>query len=83
METSPPCHNPSLVLRARVCMAKQGIRSVSALQRKLKEVGISITSQHLGRLVDNKVQHLPRDVLAGLIKVLDCSVSDLFEIAPG
>lgn len=79
METPPIDSGPSLVLRARVCMAKQGIRSVSALQRRLKNIGIEITSQHLGRLIDNKVQHLPRDVLAGLLNVLECSVADLIE----
>lgn len=70
-------------LRIRVCMAERGIRSVAALNRKLKEVGIDISTQQLRRVVDNQTEHLSFPLLAGLISVFDCGLEALFVVPPG
>jgi DNA-binding Xre family transcriptional regulator len=63
--------------RARVVMAERGIRSVSALSRKLNTLGISISESQLGRIIDGKSSHFNAAVVGALMTALDCGLSDL------
>jgi hypothetical protein len=82
---NPAIENPSsavadryVVLNVRVLMADRNIRSVAALQRLLIASGVDISNQQLNRIVDNRATLLNLDVVNGLLKVLHCSVHELF-----
>ncbi len=70
-----------LVLRARTVMAERGIRSVSALQRSLAAIGIGISVPQLIRVVDGEAKHINKDVIEGMLTVLNCGIADLFTFA--
>lgn len=67
-----------VVLNVRALMADRNIRSVAALQRMLIAAGVDISNQQLNRIVDNRATLLNLQVINGLLKVLRCSVDDLF-----
>jgi hypothetical protein len=67
--------------RARVVMAERGIRSVSALSRKLHTLGVSISESQLGRIIDGKSSHFNSAVVGALLTVLDCPLTDLFTVS--
>lgn len=67
-----------LVLRARAMMGERGVRSVSALQRSLSAIGVAISVPQLIRVIDGDAKHINKDVIEGMLTVLDCTVSDLF-----
>lgn len=67
-----------VVLNIRALMAKRHIRSVAALQRLLIAAGVDISNQQLNRIVDNRATLLNLHVVNGLLKVLNCSVQELF-----
>ncbi len=82
---NPAIENPSsaaadryVVLNVRVLMADRNVRSVAALQRLLIAAGVDISNQQLNRIVDNRATLLNLDVVNGLLKVLECSVHELF-----
>ena len=66
--------------RTRVMMAERGIRSVSALSRKLGELGVDISDSHLGRIIDGKSSHFNAKVVGGLLTALDCGLNDLLVV---
>ena len=66
--------------RTRVMMAERGIRSVSALSRKLGELGVDITESQLGRIIDGKSSHFNAKVVGGLLTALDCGLNDLLVV---
>lgn len=66
--------------RTRVVMAERGVRSVSALRRKLEELGISISDAQLGRIVDGKSSHFNSAVLGGLLAALNCGIDELIAV---
>lgn len=66
--------------RARVVMAERGIRSVSALSRKLNALGVSISESQLGRIIDGKSSHFNSVVVGALLTALDCGLSDLLVV---
>ena len=66
--------------RTRVMMAERGIRSVSALCRKLDELGIDISESQLGRIIDGKSSHFNAKVVGGLLAALDCGIDDLLVV---
>lgn len=70
----------SIEWRARVVMAERGIRSVSALRRKLEDVGITISDAQLGRIIDGKSSHFNAAVVGGLLTTLDCGLTDLLAV---
>lgn len=70
-----------LVLRARSVMLDRGFRSVSALQRSLAIIGVAISVPQLIRVVDGTAKHLNKDVIEGLLTVLDCGIGDLFAVS--
>lgn len=63
--------------RVRVVMAEREIRSVSELIRRLANIGVSISPQQLGRLIDGKNQRWSQEVIEGLMTVLECELADL------
>ncbi|WP_425953247.1 helix-turn-helix domain-containing protein [Ralstonia pseudosolanacearum] len=73
---------PSLRLRVRSCMEKRNIRSVAALNRKLREAGVEISHQQLSRVVNNETQHLNIPLLNAMVRVLQCRVDELFALVP-
>ena len=81
---NPAIENPAsaadryVVLNVRALMADRNIRSVAALQRMLIAAGVDISNQQLNRIVDNRATLLNLQVINGLLKVLDCSVHELF-----
>lgn len=80
--TSQAGPNRYVVLHVRTLMADRNIRSVAALQRLLIAAGVDISNQQLNRIVDNRATLLNLTVINGLLKVLQCSVHELFgEIA--
>ena len=66
--------------RTRVVMAERGIRSVSALCRKLDALGVDISESQLGRIIDGKSSHFNAKVLGGLLTALDCGLNDLLVV---
>ncbi len=72
-----PCR---LLWRTRVMMAERGVRSVSALRRKLAALGIDISDAQLGRIVDGRSSHFNSQVIAGLLTALECGLSDLIAV---
>jgi len=67
-----------VVLNIRALMADRNVRSVAALQRMLIAAGVDISNQQLNRIVDNRATLLNLTVINGLLKVLHCSVHELF-----
>lgn len=67
--------------RARVVMAERGIRSVSALSRKLKALGVNISESQLGRIIDGKSSHFNSAVVGALLAALDCRLTDLLVVS--
>lgn len=70
----------TLAFRIRIVMAERGIRSVAALQRMLKAIGIDISVPQLIRIVDGQSTHVSTAVLGGLITVLQCGIEDLIAV---
>lgn len=66
--------------RTRVVMAERGIRSVSALCRKLDELGVDISESQLARIIDGKSSHFNSKVVGGLLTALDCGLNDLLVV---
>jgi DNA-binding Xre family transcriptional regulator len=66
--------------RTRVVMAERGIRSVSALCRKLDALGVGISESQLGRIIDGKSSHFNAKVVGGLLTALDCGLNDLLVV---
>jgi DNA-binding Xre family transcriptional regulator len=78
-ENSPSPADRYVVLNIRTLMAKRNVRSVAALQRMLISAGVDISNQQLNRIVDNRATLLNLNVVNGLLKVLQCSVHELFD----
>jgi hypothetical protein len=70
----------TLAFHIRIVMAERGIRSVAALQRMLKAIGIDISVPQLIRIVDGQSTHVSTAVLGGLITVLQCGIEDLIAV---
>ena len=79
-KTEKPIPDPDryVVLHVRTLMADRHIRSIAALQRMLISEGVDISNQQLNRIVDNRATLLNMAVINGLLKVLKCSVHELF-----
>jgi DNA-binding Xre family transcriptional regulator len=69
-----------ILWRTRVVMAERGIRSVSALCRKLGALGVDISESQLGRIIDGKSSHFNATVVGGLLAALECNLTDLFAV---
>lgn len=83
MTKSPPQSTPpqtELGWRLRVLMAERDIRSAAALQSLLRDVDVHISSQQLVRIVNKLPARLNTELLAGLLRVLDCDIADLMPV---
>lgn len=74
----PTSRIKALTSRVRVVMAERGVRSLSDLVRRLDAIGVSISVQQLGRLIDGKAKLWNQHVIEGLMTVLDCELGDLW-----
>lgn len=68
-----------LVWRVRLLMLKHDIRSVSALARRLHDLGVDISIAQLGRLIDGKNKLWNQQVIEGLLSIFECSLDEMFE----
>jgi hypothetical protein len=80
---SPAATTPvkRLIVRARAVMGDRGVRSVSALQRSLVAIGVAISVPQLIRVVDGSAKHINKDVIEGIMTVLNCNLNELFATA--
>ena len=63
--------------RLSALMGERRIRTATDLQRRLNEVGVSISSAQLTRLINGNPARLSRNLMYGLTLVLDCEACDL------
>ena len=61
-------------------MAERGIRSVSALRRRLDQLGVEISEAQLGRIIDGKSSHFNSNVVGGLLTTFNCGLDDLLAV---
>ena len=80
MATKSSIQPRRLQWRARVVMAERGIRSVSALSRRLNSLGVDISESQLGRIIDGKSSHFNAAVVGALLTALDCGLSELLVV---
>jgi DNA-binding Xre family transcriptional regulator len=62
-------------------MGDRGVRSVSALQRSLVAIGVAISVPQLIRVVDGSAKHINKEVIEGIMTVLNCNLNELFATA--
>jgi DNA-binding Xre family transcriptional regulator len=63
--------------RLSVLMAQNNIRSVSELQRKIKDHGMNISRRTLDKFYNNESNRFDMDTLATLCVILNCEIGDL------
>lgn len=63
-------------------MAERRIRTVTALRKLLLSHDIEISSQQMGRLVNQFPERLNTQYLRGLLTVLNCDITDLIRVHP-
>lgn len=63
--------------RLAVVMAEKGIRSISALHRKIQDKGLTMSRRTLDKFYNNESNRIDFETLATLCIVLDCEISDL------
>jgi DNA-binding Xre family transcriptional regulator len=87
-EEAPPTPRltKKIVWRLPVVMAERGIYKRNKLQIMLKEIGIELSTVQVGRIFNEPPDAYKRQLLEGLMTVLDCSLSDLLhvvDVTPG
>jgi DNA-binding Xre family transcriptional regulator len=63
-------------------MAERRIRTVTELRKRLIDLDIDISSQQMGRLVNQFPERMNTTYLRGLLTALDCDISDLIRVHP-
>lgn len=67
--------------RLNVVMSERRIKTIIELKRRLaNEAKVFISSAQLGRVVWERPQKLSMELLAGLVKVLDCEIGDIMRV---
>jgi putative transcriptional regulator len=66
--------------RLAILMAEKGIRSVSELQRIIKEHGLNISRRTLDKFYNNESNRFDMDTLATICVVLGCQIGDILEL---
>jgi hypothetical protein len=61
-------------------MAKNNIRTAAELSRRLKALGIDVTSIYLSRMMNERPGRLNTDLLDAFITLFNCTVSDLLPV---
>lgn len=71
-----------MVIRNRlsILMAENNIRSVSELQRMIKEKGLTISRRTLDKFYNNESNRFDMDTLATLCVILNCEIGDILEL---
>lgn len=67
--------------RIRSVMAERRIDSAADLRRRLRTIGVNVSSQQLSRIVYGCPRRLTLDLLAGLLAVLHCEPGELVRLA--
>ena len=68
--------------RLAVLMAENDIRTATELHRRLTEFGVDLTSDRVSRIVNAFPERLNTTLLAGLLSVLNCELTDLIQVLP-
>ncbi|CDQ39514.1 helix-turn-helix domain-containing protein [Virgibacillus salexigens] len=63
--------------RLAVIMAEKDIKSVSELQRMIKDEGLTISRRTLDKFYNNQNNNISYDTLETLCTVLECELHDL------
>lgn len=63
--------------RLSILMAEKGIRSVSELQRRIQDKGLTIARRTLDKIYTNESNRIDYDTIATLCTILDCEIGDL------
>lgn len=66
--------------RLAILMAEKEIRSVSELQRRIKDHGLTISRRTLDKFYNNESNRFDMDTLATLCVILDCEIGDMLEL---
>lgn len=66
--------------RLSILMAENGIRSVSELQRLIKDHGLTISRRTLDKFYNNESNRFDMDTLATLCIILKCEPGDILEL---
>ncbi len=61
-------------------MVQKGIKSVSELQRQLKDKGHPIARRTLDRFYNNDNNQIHYDTITAICHVLNCDIGDLFSL---
>lgn len=70
----------ALKSRVRVVMAERGIHTITELSRRLKAIHLDVSKYQLGRFIDSHTPLWNPWIIAGLLTVLDCELTDLWEV---
>ncbi len=62
-------------------MISRNIRYSVALRNRLEEVGVSLSAQHVSRLVSKMPDRLSTRILTGICNALDCEPGDLLKMS--
>jgi hypothetical protein len=63
-------------------MTERRIHSGAQLHRKLSEIGVKISASQLSRIHWDMPERLNRNLLEGLLTVLECTMDDLMPLVP-
>ncbi|WP_200415974.1 helix-turn-helix domain-containing protein [Virgibacillus salexigens] len=63
--------------RLAIIMAEKDIKSVSELQRMIKDEGLTISRRTLDKFYNNQNNNISYDTLETLCTVLECELHDL------
>lgn len=76
----PPVLRKALKSRIRVVMAERGIHTIIELSRRLRAINLDVSKYQLGRFIDSHTPLWNPWIIAGLLTVLDCELTDLWEV---
>lgn len=69
-----------MVWKLYLLMAKEKIRTVTELQRRLRAVGYNISTTQLARNVYERPQRINAEFLDALLTVFECDINDLMGV---
>ena len=69
-----------MVWKLYLLMAKEKIRTVTELQRRLRVVGYNISTTQLARNVYERPQRINAEFLDALLTVFECDITDLMGV---
>ena len=63
-------------------MVERGIRTATELRKRLIKLDVDISSQQMGRFINQFPDRMNTKYLRGVLTVLDCDISDLIRVLP-